>query len=102
MTENNSLPKSKFFMYKGKPLVRCKDTLYYGNMFDKYVVMLQVITKETSHDIQISKNIKIQLMSTDTNLSPQDMVIKKTEKVGLYNALDVASIWLNRALHQYD
>ena len=30
--------KSPFPMYRGKPLVRSGDTIYYGNMTDKYVI----------------------------------------------------------------
>ena len=38
------MEQQPFLMYKGKPLVRCADTLYYGNMSDKYVVMLRVLS----------------------------------------------------------
>ena len=39
MAENK---KSEFFTYKGRPLVRNKDTLYYGDMSDNYVIMMQI------------------------------------------------------------
>lgn len=32
----------KFPMYKGKPLVRCGNVLYYGSMKDKYVCRLEI------------------------------------------------------------
>ena len=35
-------------MYKGRPIVRCKDTMYYGRLGDHYVVMLQVKSTRTS------------------------------------------------------
>ena len=38
--------KTKFPMYKGKPLVRCGDTIYYGSMKDKYVVKLEIKSKK--------------------------------------------------------
>ena len=31
--------KSDFFTYKGYPLVRKGDQIYYGNMYDDYYVM---------------------------------------------------------------
>ena len=31
-----------FFTYKNRPLVRCGDTLYYGNMADPYVIKMEI------------------------------------------------------------
>lgn len=89
-----------FFRYRGKPLVRFKDDIYYGNMSDKYVILMNVLDSNEVHGVKVSKTIKLQLISTDTGLTPDKMVVKKTEKVGLYSALDVGAIWLSRALSQ--
>ena len=40
------MAKNEFFMYKNKPLVRCGDVLYYGNMTDPYVVRIKIKTKK--------------------------------------------------------
>lgn len=89
---------AEFLNYKGKPLVRNGNTLYYGSMEDKFVVQLTVKTTEKDGDITSAKNILVQLLSTDTSLSPASRVIKKSEKDGLYNAMDIGAIWLERAL----
>lgn len=89
---------AEFLNYKGKPLVRNGNTLYYGSMEDKFVVQLTVKTAEKDGDITSAKNILVQLLSTDTSLSPASRVIKKSEKDGLYNAMDIGAIWLERAL----
>mgnify|MGYP007113478778 CR=1 FL=1 len=34
--------KDTFLTYKGKPLVRCGKTIYYGDMADPFVACLQV------------------------------------------------------------
>lgn len=94
----NKVEKEKFLKYKGKPLVRCGNTLYYGDMNDKYVVMLQILTTKEVDGFESSDRVLIQLLSTDTNLRPRERVIKKSEKQGLYNAMDIGSIWLHRAL----
>ncbi|MEG0691496.1 MAG: hypothetical protein RR444_00235 [Oscillospiraceae bacterium] len=88
----------KFFCYKGKPLVRNANTIYYGSMLDDYVVMLQILDTKKSDDMELSNNILVQLMRTGKNVKPQDIIVKKSEKVGIYNALDIADIWLTRAL----
>ena len=42
--------KSTFFSYKGKPLVRCGDVIYYDEMKDKFVVKLEIKSKQNSGD----------------------------------------------------
>ena len=91
---------SEFLNYKGRPLVRCGDTLYYGNMEDKFVVQLTIKDKEADGDITKAKKIIIQLLDTDTSLDPIKRIVKKSEKEGLYNAMDIGAIWLERALSE--
>ena len=91
---------SEFLNYKDRPLVRCGDTLYYGNMEEKAVVQLTVKDKEKDGDITSSKKIQVVLLDTDTSLDPVKRIIKKSEKEGLYNAMDIGAIWLERALSE--
>ena len=88
----------KFLEYKGKPLVRNSNTIYYGDMADEYVVMLHILDKKTVEKTEVPNRVVIQLMLTDPATPPQKIVVKHTEKNGLYEAIDIASIWLNRAL----
>lgn len=87
-----------YLNFKGRPLVRSGDTIYYGHMWDKFVVVLQVMNKTKLMDQDISAKINIHLVSTDPSLPMNKRVIKQTEKEGLYNALDIACIWLDREL----
>lgn len=89
-----------FLMYKGRPLVRSGNTLYYGSMAEKYVIMMQILTTKDVEDITLAEKIQIQLLSTDPDLRMKDRIIKKSEKVGLYTAMDIGSIWLERALNE--
>lgn len=90
--------KQKFLEYKGKPLVRCGKTIYYGNMSDPYVVCLNIVDDNEYKDIKLSGKVAIQLISTDPDVSPKEKIIKKSEKNGLFNALDLGAVWLQRAL----
>lgn len=91
----------KFLEYKGKPLVRCGKTIYYGNMNDPYVICLNIINEDDSiDDLKVSGKVAIQLLDTDENVSPKEKIVKKSEKVGLFNALDLGAVWLQRALKQ--
>ena len=90
--------KPPFLMYKGKPLVRKDNIIYYGSMADKYVVMLQILSTKPYQDMEIADKVLVQLMYTDPEIRARDRIVKKSEKEGLYNALDIGSIWLERAL----
>ena len=88
----------QMMMFKGKPLVRCGNTLYYGSMADPYVTLLQILSTTEAFDMQIAQNVSVQLLSTNPNLGPRERIIKKAEKNGIYNALSIANIWLKRYL----
>ncbi|HPU58772.1 MAG TPA: hypothetical protein PLG48_04600, partial [Candidatus Avimonas sp.] len=82
------------------PLVRSGNILYYGDMKDPYVVMLQILSTKEVGEMQIADKVQIQLMSTDSNLRTKDRIIKKAERNGLFNAMDVGAVWLQRALDE--
>lgn len=90
--------KNQFPMYRGKPLVRCGDTLYYGNMTDKYVIKIDIKSKKPLDDIEIADKCVVHLMYTDPEIRTRKQIVKTSEKSGLYLALDIADAWLTRAL----
>ncbi len=92
------MANKEFFTYKGRPLVRCGDELYYGSMEDRFVIRMQIKSKKTVGDMEIADKVAIQLMCTDPDLSPRKQLIKASEKNGLFLAIDIADIWLERAL----
>ena len=85
--------------YKGKPLVRSGNMLYYGDMSEKCVVVLQVLSSKTVGDMTVAEKVQVQLLSTDPEVRMKDRILKKSEKIGLYNAMDIGSIWLERTLN---
>ena len=87
--------KNDFLTYKGKPLVRCKETIYYGNIYDKYVIKMQVKSSKKIEGLDISDKVIVKLVDTETNRA-----VKTSEKAGLYLALDIAEVWLRRALEE--
>ena len=90
--------KSKLLEYKGHPL-RWKDNLiYYGSMSDKYIIMLQVVETKQHEDLNVASRIVVQLQLTDPDLKSRDRVVKKSEKTSFFEAIDVAAVWLERAL----
>jgi len=87
-----------YLVYRGKPLVRSGDTLYYGSMKDEYIIMLQILGTKKDHDLEVANRVMVTLMRTDESLNPLERIVKTGEKNGLYSAIDIATIWLERAL----
>ena len=92
------MAKKEFSTYKGKPLVRCGDEIYYGSIEDKYVIRLVIKSKKEESGTEVADKVAIQLLCTDPDLSPRKQLVKTSEKNGLYLAMDIADIWLERAL----
>lgn len=88
------LNKGKFITYKGRTLVRCEDTLYYGSMADEYVVMMQIMEKEKLKDLDISKKISLKMISTDESVNLIDRIKRTAQRDSLYESLDIADGWL--------
>ena len=88
----------KSLTYKGYPLIRKGSTIYYGNMSDKYIIQCQITDSEKKGDLDIAKKVQVTLQETNPNIKAKDRIVKKSEKAGLYSAMDLASVWLERAL----
>jgi hypothetical protein len=91
--QNNAFPT-----YKGKPLVRCGDTIYYGDMRDPYVTKLDIKSKKNVNGLEVADKVVVRLMATDPNISPNKMIERTGERQGLYEALDMADYWLTKKL----
>ena len=89
---------SNFLTYKGKPLVRKGNIIYYGNMADPFVIMISVADSHKVHGVDIADKVTVQLLNTDPNVNPKDAIAKKAEKKVLWAAMDIGSVWLERAL----
>ena len=84
--------------YKGHPLRRKDNLIYYGTMAEKYIIMLQILSTQNVDGLEMANKVSVQLQLTDPDLKSRDRVVKKSEKDSLYAAMDVACVWLERAL----
>ena len=84
--------------YKGHPLRRKDNLIYYGSMADKYLVMIQVMSSEQQDGLDMANKVHLQLQFTDPDLKSRDRVVKKSDLPDLFSAIDMGSIWLMRAL----
>ena len=92
------MAEEKLLMYKGRPLMRKDNLIYYGSMADSHIVMLQILETKKVGDAEVASRVSVQLQLTDPSARSRDRIVKKGEKAGLYSALDFGSVWLERAL----
>ena len=90
--------EKKILTYKGHPLMRKDNLIYYGSMADSHIIMLQVLESKKVGDTDVATRVSVQLQLTDPAAKSRDRIVTKSEKAGLYTALDVGCVWLERAL----
>lgn len=88
---------TSFLTYKGRPLVRSGNVVFYGNLNDKYVVMMQILDSVKDGDLDKSTRVSVELQSNDPEAKPNERVIQKTERKSMADAMEIATIWLDRA-----
>jgi hypothetical protein len=93
-----TMPEDKALIYRGYPLRRMGDILYYGELNGRYVVTLKVTKSEPLKDLQIAQTVLIKLMNNDPSLESRKRTERRAEKDGLYPAIDLAATWLDRCL----
>ena len=85
-------------LYKGRPLVRCNNEIYYGNPSDSHVVFIQILAAEEKDGVSLASKVHVQLLSNSQTLGPRARILKQSDKPNLFSALDIGHIWLERAL----
>lgn len=89
----------KPLLYKGRPLMRKDNYIYYGSMADPYIIMMQILETKKVGEVEVASKVSVQLQLTDPSVKARDKVTKRSEKDGVFTALDLGSVWLDRALN---
>lgn len=89
---------TKFLTYKGKPLVRKGNEIYYGDMSEKYIVYFKILSEADKGGYEIADKVSVSLLKSNTDLPLKDRVIKESKKESLFDALDIGFVWLEREL----
>ena len=70
---------SKELVYKGHPLRRKDNIIYFGSMADKYIIMMQILETKKVEDMEVATKVAVQLQLTDPELKSRDRVVKKND-----------------------
>lgn len=90
--------KAAALTYKGRPVRRLGDLIYYGSMGEKYIIMLQILESRKVGELDVATRVSVQLQYTDPSLKSRERIVRKSEKNSLYSAFDLGNVWLTRAL----
>ena len=94
--------QGSYVIYRDMPLVREGNFIYYGDMDNKYVLCLIILTEKdvqtpSGEVVKVPENILGQILLTDPSVPEADRMVKMfTDKQGLYNALDFGITQLER------
>ena len=92
------MSENKFLEYKGKPIVRKGNEIYYGDMSESFVVRFEILSYGKEGKLDIADKVSIQLLDSNTDADMKDRVKKESFKDNLFDALDLGFTWLERAL----
>ena len=92
------MANKKFLEYKGKPLVRKGNEIYYGDMSESSIVRFEILSYKKDGKLDIADKVSVQLLDSNTDLDMKDRVKKDSVKDNLFDALDLGFTWLERAL----
>ena len=92
--ETRPLVEGKYLEYLDKPLVREGDTICYGDMNEKCILILEIMSYKETAGKKVPKNILIQVIDS----KDPSKIIKQGSKEGLYDAFSIGLVWLDMAL----
>ena len=92
--ETRPLVEGKFLQYLDKPLVREENTICYGDMNDKCILILEIMSYKEVDGKKVPKDIFIQVIDS----KDPTKIIKQGKKEGLYDAFSMGLVWLDLAL----
>ncbi|MGI6166937.1 MAG: hypothetical protein ACOYIA_02210 [Eubacteriales bacterium] len=96
--DGRRLVEGKYLMYKNRPLVREGNTICYGDMNEKCILILEIISYKKVDGHEVPDVILIQIIDS----KDPTIIIKQGTKEGLYDAFSMGVVWLEMALKQAD
>lgn len=89
--------KKKQLTYKGKPVYRQGDRIYYGNLEDDLILVIDITEYKKVAGKKVTKKAVFSIQDNTGELG-KGAVYRKAERDNLYKAFDMGSWWLQDAL----
>ena len=91
MLNASGVDNNEFLEYKGRPLVRQGDDIYYGDMSDNYYIYMMIMDEVEKDNCTVPSKILVQLLDSNTK-SPKEQKML----TGFKDAFEFADAWLER------
>jgi len=95
-----STVQGDYLMYRGKPFVREKNTICYGDMEEEHILFMMILSNKTitlgNKTVEVPDRIIAQIIKSDPTIIGLDRMVKQFEKRGLWEAMNIGLVWLDR------
>lgn len=89
--EKRKVVSGKYLEYKGFPLVREGDTICYGDMNGKCILILEIMSYKEEGGKSLPEDILVQIVDP----KDQSKIFRQDMKQGLYEAFSLGVSWFN-------
>ena len=86
----------EYLEYLGKPLVREGDTICYGDMNEKCILIMEILSYKDKDNQKLPDKVMIQIIDSKN----PNRIIRQGSYNGLHDAFSMGLIWLDQALQQ--
>lgn len=95
--ERTTAKKKKQLTYKGKPVYRQGNRIYYGNLEDDLILVIDIVESKKEKGHEITKKAVFEIQDNTGELG-KGATFRKGERENLYKAFDLGGWWLQDAL----
>ncbi len=89
--------KAKTLTYKDKPIIRQGNTIYYGDLSKRLILVLEIVEAEEKNGVAMTKKVKFHIQDNTGELG-KGTNYRSGERDNLYKAFDIGAWWLQDAL----
>ena len=86
---------AEYQIYKGKPIVRKGNIIYFGKPDKKYIARIEVVSFKKNGELELPDKVDVKILLSDRTFSMRKRTIKNSVQNGLYGAIDMANAWLD-------
>ena len=91
MLNANGVTDKEYLEYKGRPLVRQGDELFYGDMSEEYYIYMLIMKEKDTPNGTLPEKVMVQLCQSKTQIPKEQKILG-----GFKEAFEYADAWLER------
>ncbi len=93
-----AVKKKKELTYKGKPIFRKGNKIYYGNLEDPLILMIEILETKKVVSTDVATKVRFCIQDNSNDEVGNGTNYRVGERESLYKAFDIGAWWLQDAL----